>query len=332
MFLNERPFFRAILIGHVLIFGMVSQHSMASEARIVGEVQYESPRIATRGEATVTQADFDAYLLRVPVEHRATFLSSADRIGDVLHRLLRARQIHALAVASGEVGEQIAFQAALYQAMVTAVADYYMEQIVWPNARLADYASQAKELFLTRPDLLRLPDRVSFTQFLVQSEGVRGELDAMRSILNVYELLREGQALGSLAVEYSEDPSAAENQGRYNDIPVTDLEPEIARMLGVLEPGQVSQPFRSSFGWHIVELHERVTPPADTFESVRELAERVAERRHRESVRERMLRQLASEPIDFEPNAIADLLGRYGASLGDRTRLQQEVQDLDPSS
>lgn len=85
----------------------------------------------------------------------------------------------------------------------------------------------------------------------IDDDAARELLDKLRAdIIN-------GADFGKLAEEYSEDPGSKEKQGDLGwadpGMFVDSFEDEIA----ALKPGEISPPFRSQFGWHIVQLLER---------------------------------------------------------------------------
>lgn len=313
------------LLFSLVVFASLVAANAPAEESVTTTLTVDSPVLASRGDGIVTQADFDIYLAQIPEEDRAPFLSSPQRVGDILDRLLRARQIYRKAEAE-EVWQEPVASASLYQGLVMAGADYYLNRIVWPNAKLPDYEQQARELFLTRPDLVRPPVEATFTGFFVAAEPVRGELDAMRSIINVYDMLREGSDFDELTGEYSEQDPYYSASGRVENVPLNRLEASFSEILSQLPPGEISQPFRTEGGWRIVQLHERGRPEAERFEDVADQAIRVAERRHHQAVRERIFRELSSMPVVFEDNAIADLLQRYGASFSNQSDYEAAVR------
>ena len=70
--------------------------------------------------------------------------------------------------------------------------------------------------------------------------------------------LREGKAdFGELAKEHSEDPGSALNGGAYDWTDPNSWVGEFKETALGLEKGQISEPFRTQFGWHIMELIDR---------------------------------------------------------------------------
>lgn len=311
----------AVLLASTLGSGAVIAETVSDRI----EIERESELFLRRGEGAVTQLDLDVYLARMPQHHRAAFISSPERIGNVLEELITPRQLAAEArrEAPGVVADPL-FQAQMYQAAVVQIAERYMTHI-WTQERLDDYGSQARELYLVRKDLLRLPQQADFTHVLIRSAGTRGELDAMKSIFNLYELLAEGRPLSELAADYSEDPQAENNSGRYEGVDINSLDEAVAEMVRELPPGEISQPFRSELGWHIVELHQRYRPEIESFDQVRERALEIAEQRHRSAVSERILRRLSQQENEFQPGAVEALMKRYEASEQDLEKLKSDI-------
>jgi peptidyl-prolyl cis-trans isomerase SurA len=60
-----------------------------------------------------------------------------------------------------------------------------------------------------------------------------------------------------IAKKYSEDPNVVKNQGYLGWISPGQVPPEIDVALSRLNPGELSDPFQTEFGWHIVQLINR---------------------------------------------------------------------------
>lgn len=84
-----------------------------------------------------------------------------------------------------------------------------------------------------------------------QKEQVKGELLAIRD-----ELLR-GADFGTLAKKYSADPSVATNNGDMGWAGRGMMVPEFEAMAFKLKINEISMPFETSFGIHIMQLLER---------------------------------------------------------------------------
>ncbi len=69
--------------------------------------------------------------------------------------------------------------------------------------------------------------------------------------------IENGDDFAMLAKGNSHDSISAIDGGNLGWRSPGELVPEFQRMMDTLEPNQISEPFRSSFGWHIVQVLER---------------------------------------------------------------------------
>lgn len=79
----------------------------------------------------------------------------------------------------------------------------------------------------------------------------------------IYQALQGGAEFGVLAGQYSEDPGSAGNGGELPWFGPGDMVPTFEQGAAALQPGEVSQPVRSPFGWHVIQLLDRRVQEAD---------------------------------------------------------------------
>ena len=70
----------------------------------------------------------------------------------------------------------------------------------------------------------------------------------------VKDLRADKADFAKLAKEYSEDPGSALKGGEYDWADPTSYVPAFRDTLLSLKQNEISEPFRSQFGWHIVQL------------------------------------------------------------------------------
>ncbi len=58
----------------------------------------------------------------------------------------------------------------------------------------------------------------------------------------------------ALAKKISTDPSAKDNSGAIGEQAASGLDPAFAEAAAALEPGEISKPVESQFGWHVIRL------------------------------------------------------------------------------
>lgn len=126
---------------------------------------------------------------------------------------------------------------------------------------------------------------------LVRTSEIVSEADARRRLTDLRERVVTGGAnFADLARLHSEDGSAARG-GDLDWVYPGDTVPDFERAMAALKPGETSQPVKSPFGWHLIQVLERRT--ADASAERRRLSARQAlrERKADEAYQE-WLRQL----------------------------------------
>ncbi|WP_105257947.1 MULTISPECIES: peptidylprolyl isomerase SurA [unclassified Pseudoalteromonas] len=93
---------------------------------------------------------------------------------------------------------------------------------------------------------------------LLKPSIILSEEKARSMLAGFVEDLRAGEAdFAALAKEYSEDPGSALKGGEYDWTDPTTYVPAFRDTLMALDKNEISEPFRSTFGWHIVQLLDK---------------------------------------------------------------------------
>jgi len=82
-------------------------------------------------------------------------------------------------------------------------------------------------------------------------DAVRTRLDQLR------RRVQGGDDFAQLARAHSMDPGSAARGGDLGWLNPGDVVPDFERAISGLQPGQISEPFRTQFGWHIAQVVER---------------------------------------------------------------------------
>lgn len=99
-------------------------------------------------------------------------------------------------------------------------------------------------------------DQTHARHILIKISELTSEADAKRRITDLKERLENGGKFEELAKTHSEDATAPQG-GDLGWVSPGDTVPEFEQAMNALEPGQVSQPVQSPFGWHLIQVVER---------------------------------------------------------------------------
>lgn len=84
----------------------------------------------------------------------------------------------------------------------------------------------------------------------------------------VVEELKKGADFAELAKKKSKDPGASDG-GDLGFFTKEQMVPEFSAVAFALEPGKISDPVKSQFGWHIIKVEEKRNRKAPDFEQVK---------------------------------------------------------------
>jgi peptidyl-prolyl cis-trans isomerase SurA len=92
---------------------------------------------------------------------------------------------------------------------------------------------------------------------LVMPSEIRSEEEAEALIRQVHDELEAGGDFVALAAEHSEDPGSALNGGDLGWTSGNEFVPAFREAMYATTTGELSEPFRSQYGWHVLEVQER---------------------------------------------------------------------------
>ncbi len=129
---------------------------------------------------------------------------------------------------------------------------------------------------------------------LVKTNEAVSQDDARRRLLDLRErMTRGGVKFEELARLHSEDATAARG-GDLGWLYPGDTVPDFERAMDSLQPGEISQPVQSPFGWHLIQVLERRKADVSA-DRVRLRARQVLRERKSEEAYQEWLRQLRDQ-------------------------------------
>ncbi len=196
-----------------------------------------------------------------------------------------------LALAEAEVGAEVAnmpaanrrrlllefliemqlFADAADKASLTSGPDYEKRLAYWTTRAKRDaYYEKSikgaisdalvKGIYDDKVKMIPAEDEVEARHILVDSEAKAKE---------VLEKVNKGEDFAKLATEYSSDPGSKADGGKLGYFSKGMMVKEFEDAAFALKKGEVSQPVKSKFGWHVIKVEDRRTKPLPTLEEVK---------------------------------------------------------------
>jgi len=109
-------------------------------------------------------------------------------------------------------------------------------------------------------------DEVNVRHILIKPSEIRSEEETKRLVERLHQRIMAGEDFAELAKSFSEDPGSALNGGTLSWIDPSILVPEFRDVMNSTPAGELSKPFKSPYGWHVLEvLGRRATDSSATF-------------------------------------------------------------------
>ena len=106
-------------------------------------------------------------------------------------------------------------------------------------------------------DVVKFEDQTLVRHILVQPSEIRSEKQTEELINLIHSKLIDGEEFKQLARQYSEDPGSKMSGGDLGWNNSGTFDPAFEAEIKNSNIGQISKPFKSGFGWHILEVLER---------------------------------------------------------------------------
>ena len=138
-----------------------------------------------------------------------------------------------------------------------------MEAILDQASKGAVTEEAMRKLYEESVSKLTPEEEVRARHILVDSEDKTKEVIAK---------LKAGGDFAALAKEYSKDPGAAEG-GDLGYFTKDQMVAQFAEAAFKMKPGDISDPVKTQFGWHVIKLEDRRQKPVPPFEQVKDQIE-----------------------------------------------------------
>jgi peptidyl-prolyl cis-trans isomerase C len=138
-----------------------------------------------------------------------------------------------------------------------ALREIYFEKVIKGSVTDAD----ARKVYDDQVKLLKPEEEVSARHILVETEA---EAKALK------EKLDKGADFAQLAKENSKDPGSKDDGGNLGYFGHGQMVPQFEDVVFKLKKGEVSEPVKTQFGWHLIKLEDRRTKQPPAFEIVKD--------------------------------------------------------------
>jgi peptidyl-prolyl cis-trans isomerase C len=235
----------------------------------------------TEGDLAVAAADPALQLPNVPEAQKR----------DLLTGYLIDLKLGAKAAEAAKVAEGAEFARKLAYSRDKTLLDQYLEQ----EAKKAVTPEAARKLYDDTAKSVTPEQEVRARHILVESED-----EAKTAQTRV----KGGEDFAKVAGELSKDPGSKTDGGDLGFFTKDRMVEPFAEAAFKLEPGQVSDPVKSQFGWHVIKVEDRRSKPVPSFDEMKEQVETYLARKAQQDLIVGLRKDAKIERLDDKGNLV----------------------------
>ncbi|MFG0639544.1 peptidylprolyl isomerase [Delftia sp. WSY_22] len=247
---------RASIAVALVAGGLLSSSAWADDGKALME-----------GSVRITAADVTADAQRVPEPLRSQLLADPKKVEQVVSNLYVRRALADQAQTQG-LQKQVDVAAALQLARDKVLSDAWLQQMQVKH-KLPDQLAeaQARNVYNANPARFEHLDQVHVRHILIA--GAEPESKAKADELLAQ--LKKGADFAELAKENSADKGSGAKGGDLGFFEPGRMVPEFDKVAFALKtPGELSEPVKTQFGYHILRLEQRRPAGVKPYSEVRE--------------------------------------------------------------
>ena len=292
---NSSRAWRAMRVAALVAAMLLPAAARAQSAPDLNEVLVENRW------AKITRGDYEAELLRLPADIRGGFAFDTKRVTDLLVRMLVSKSLAVQARASdlykdAELQRRRALELDRVDASLL-ISKTEEEAGARFDAAIAKSDARLRELYAVSVGSYKVPEQISASHILFDVKS-RGKELALKAAQETQAKLAAGADFNKLAMEISDDPSAKQNGGRLGFFDRTQMDQAFTEGAFALKnPGDISGPVLSNFGYHIIKLDERRPGRVKSYDEAR--GEILAQERKKyiDGARDELIGKVRADPM-----------------------------------
>jgi len=224
----------------------VQQYIEQNETEDSSKVAYQLRHILIATPETASPEDIDAAKQTADSVYKK--ISYGSKFEDMAIKFSSGRN----ALKGGDLGKRKANE--LPQLFVEAIKDLKPGETSKPVKSASGF--HLLQLVSSSNDQVMV-EQTNSRHILIRPSSEVSDDQARKTLLELKQKIEGGKSFAELASEFSEDPGSKIKGGDLGWSSPGEFTPAFERVANSLEVGQISEPFKTTFGWHILEVLER---------------------------------------------------------------------------
>ncbi|MBI5740416.1 MAG: peptidylprolyl isomerase [Nitrospirae bacterium] len=220
-----------------------------------------SPALAKVGKAEVTQEEFLKEIARIPEWARSQF-SGKEGKEKFLDELIKRELIYQDAKRM-KLDKDPEYVEKMKEFEKMNIVGLLLKKEIEDKAKVDD--SEVRDFYSKNADKFTIGSKIRASHILVETEA---------QAKKIYERVKKGESFSKLAESLSKDKGSAAKGGDLGYFGRGQMVPEFEQAVLRLKPGEVGEPVKTRFGYHVIQLTDIQRGETAPFEQSKEAIKR----------------------------------------------------------
>ncbi len=257
--------------------------------------QQKGPYLAKVGNVTITQADFEREIKSLP-EFAQKFFQGREGKEKFLEELVKKELLYQEALKKG-LDKDAELKKKIEDFRKITLITQLLEKELETKAKLTE--QDAKAYYDKHKDELASVSQIKASHIVVKTEDEAGK---------ILERIKKGEDFAAIARKSSIDPGSAKNGGDLGYFSSGQMVPEFETVALKMKPGEISEPVKTKFGFHIIKVTDKKMGKPVEFEKVKSaIMQRIAAEKQKEVFDSYIENLKKNTKVDINKDALAKL-------------------------
>ncbi|RZB30242.1 MAG: peptidyl-prolyl cis-trans isomerase C [Desulfobacteraceae bacterium Eth-SRB1] len=251
---------------YLIILAFITTAIAISGGAVFAKENSSKKILAKVGKIKITEADLNARLNLLPTEYQKRFKDENQKKA-FLERLV---QIYLFAMEARAEKIDKALKVRIEDAINSILAQEYMKRKFADSTTISE--KEIKEYFDGHKAEFARPPMVKARHILIKA-GPKAKPREISAALakaeNIKKELDKGADFAKLAAQYSDDPGTKNKGGDLGFFPRQRMVPPFSRAAFALKKGEISNPVKTPFGFHIIKVDDKKAEVKLTYEEAK---------------------------------------------------------------
>jgi len=213
----------------------------------------------------VDNLDLDILLEVAPVNQQKDLLNNKKNLDKQLEQAYIKKTLAKMAKEDGL--DKKPKNAARLQAIIDN-ALFMLKLDAVKHSSKKDFTKYAKQLYHANKADYKVEERIDAAHILVSGKKIKDE-EALAKIKKLKKELSLGANFQELALRESDDKTVKKNKGELGKFTKKQLVKEFTKVAFTMKPGEISEPVKTNFGYHIIKLNKKIPAGYLSFDEVK---------------------------------------------------------------